>query len=85
VTVRDDVDAQRAADRRRDEPLTLTALRSRVAAVEDAHAHQLDRNVGPFPLRQALVDLAALCEDWAVELPEPHVAGYQLKKWKAGA
>lgn len=65
-----DVNLQREYDHHR-VAHTIEALRRRLAAVADAELHQDEPNVGPFPLRQALIDLASLCMLWADELPRP--------------
>lgn len=68
---REDVRDQASLDLKRNPP-SLTLLEQRLDAVREAHAHE--REVGPFPLRQALIDLAAACEIWAMQLPRPTIS-----------
>lgn len=70
MTTRADIDRQRQHDRRR--PQGLPLLGARVRAVVEAERAIGEREEGAGPaLRQALVDLAAVSEALADDLPAP--------------
>ncbi len=71
-----DVDAQRATDARpgcgqppRGHSTELVAARVH-AVVEANREHRRNRGT-TAPLRQSLIDLAAVCQSWASDLPAP--------------
>lgn len=70
--VRDDIDRQKATDQRKGTHLVAGIYSTRVEAVEAARqALDAGEEGAEYALRQALIDLAARCEDEAAQLPEP--------------
>lgn len=68
----DDVALQRTLDRRW--PISQENLHVRYLAIIDAAEAGAAGAVGAHPaLRQSLVDMAAVCENLAAELPAPRV------------
>ena len=67
-----DADIQRQREAERKQPPTVDLLDTRVGAVFDASAATVDGEDGAAPsLRQALIDLAAVAEAMADDLPPP--------------